>query len=61
MRTAERLRAACVEIRRKPYPIKDLVPLLQQAADDLDLMDNALMKACGDDPEVVTATIESQR
>ena len=31
----ERLRKAITEIRRKPYPISDLIPLLSAAADAL--------------------------
>lgn len=34
---AERLRKVVGEIRRKPYPISDLIPLLTQAADELDI------------------------
>lgn len=30
---AARLRAACADVRRKRFPIADLIPLLQQAAD----------------------------
>ena len=34
-RLPERLRKAITEIRRKPYPISDLIPLLSAAADAL--------------------------
>jgi hypothetical protein len=33
---AEQLRAAILDIRRKPYPISDLIPLLSRAADEID-------------------------
>lgn len=33
---AQRLRKIIGEIRRKPYPIKDLIPLLDQAATELE-------------------------
>ena len=33
---AYRLRFACSEVRRKSYPLSDLIPLLCQAADMLD-------------------------
>ena len=39
---SEELRTACADIRRKPYPIADLVPLLQRAADALDAAAAAL-------------------
>jgi uncharacterized protein YbaR (Trm112 family) len=29
---AQRLRTVILDIRRKPYPIKDLIPLLAEAA-----------------------------
>ena len=32
---ADRLRAAALDIRRKPYPISDIIPMLNQAADAL--------------------------
>jgi hypothetical protein len=35
--TAKKLRQVILEIRRKPYPIKDLIPLLGQAATELEL------------------------
>jgi hypothetical protein len=35
MTTAERLRKACEEVRRKDYPLSDLIPLMQRAADEL--------------------------
>ena len=34
--TIERLRAVAQDIRRKPYPISDIIPLLTQAADVLE-------------------------
>lgn len=40
--TAHRLREVCKEIRRKSYPIADLIPLLQQAADELDDMESII-------------------
>ena len=32
----ERLRKACEEVRRKSFPLSDLIPLLQEAADALE-------------------------
>jgi hypothetical protein len=32
---AQRLRAACESVRTKRYPLSDLIPLMQQAADAL--------------------------
>lgn len=40
--TAHRLREVSKEVRRKPYPIADLIPLLQQAADELDDMESII-------------------
>lgn len=40
--TAHRLREVCKDIRRKPLPISDLIPLLQQAADELDDMESII-------------------
>ena len=37
--TQERIRAAMQDIRRKSYPISDLIPMLAQAADELDAAD----------------------
>lgn len=34
--TAQQLRRVVLEIRRKPYPIKDLIPLLDKAATELE-------------------------
>jgi hypothetical protein len=34
--TANRLRAICADIRRKPYSLKELIPLMQIAADELE-------------------------
>lgn len=34
--TAQQLRRTILEIRRKPYPIKDLIPLLDKAATELE-------------------------
>lgn len=36
---ASRLRNACIEMRRKPFPISDLIPMLQEAADRIDLLE----------------------
>lgn len=36
----ERLRKVIGEVRRKPYPIKDLIPLLDEAATKLEQYDN---------------------
>jgi hypothetical protein len=36
MTTAQDLRRVIGEIRRKPYPIKDLIPLLDRAATELE-------------------------
>lgn len=38
MTTAEELRKIASEIRRTPRPIADLIPVLQRAADELDLL-----------------------
>jgi hypothetical protein len=35
-KVAESLRAAIDNMRRKSYPLSDLIPLMQQAADALD-------------------------
>jgi hypothetical protein len=43
----ERLRKVSGEIRRKPYPLKDFIPLLQEAADVID----SLYKYIEDTPE----------
>lgn len=34
--TANRLRAICEDIRRTPYPLAVLIPLMQKAADELE-------------------------
>jgi hypothetical protein len=34
--TATRLRAICADIRRKPYALEELIPLMQKAADELE-------------------------
>lgn len=34
--TAQQLRRVVAEIRRKPYPISDLIPLLDKAATELE-------------------------
>jgi hypothetical protein len=39
---AQDLRHAASEIRRRPYPISDLIPLLQRAADQLDALEDEL-------------------
>lgn len=36
---AIQLRKTITDIRTRPYPIKDLIPLLQQAADQLDRLE----------------------
>lgn len=41
-RLTQDLRHAVFEIRRKPYPISDLIPLLQRAADQLDDLEDEL-------------------
>ena len=42
MNHAERLRSVCADIRRKPYPISDVVPVMQAAADAIDAIQSAL-------------------
>lgn len=50
-----RLRKAVADIRRKPFPISDLIPLLTESADALDspapddhqAKDAALLELCG--------------
>lgn len=42
------LRKVIRDIRRKPYPIKDLIPLLQQAADQLDHLPQKKKDVCHD-------------
>lgn len=39
MTLQKRLRASINDIRRKPYPISDIIPLLVQAADMLDALE----------------------
>jgi hypothetical protein len=39
---SEQLRAAILDIRRKPYPISDLIPLLSRAADEIDNLNTTL-------------------
>lgn len=39
---ALRLRSACESVRRKEYPLSDLIPLMQQAADTLEAADAAI-------------------
>jgi len=41
MTTAQDLRKVIGEIRRRPYPIKDLIPLLDRAATELEKHDKA--------------------
>jgi len=41
MTTAQDLRRVIGEIRRRPYPIKDLIPLLDRAATELEKYDKA--------------------
>lgn len=38
-KVSERLREVILEIRRKPYPIADLIPLLDKAATELEACD----------------------
>ncbi len=40
MTTSHDLRRVIGEIRRKPYPIKDLIPLLDRAATELEKKDD---------------------
>lgn len=44
MTTAERLRKVIAEIRRKPYPISDLIPLLDKAATELEQLTEERVK-----------------
>jgi hypothetical protein len=39
----DRLRKVCSEIRRKPTPLSDLIPLLQEAADKIDYLEEDLI------------------
>lgn len=39
MTVSEKLRKVIAEIRRKPYPIKDLIPLLDEAATKLEKLE----------------------
>lgn len=41
-KTAKALRAACEQLRRSPMPIADIIPLLQLAADQIDLLVSAV-------------------
>lgn len=41
--TAQQLRRVVLEIRRKPYPIADLIPLLDKAAIELEKHDKEHM------------------
>jgi hypothetical protein len=34
-----RLRKLVDDIRRKPFPISDIIPLIQEAADELDILE----------------------
>ena len=56
MNYAERLRSFCADIRRKTYPISDVVPVMQAAADAIDAMqsalDDAVAKLAARDAEV---------
>ena len=36
MSTAQALRDACAKVRLKSFPLSDLIPLMQQAADELE-------------------------
>jgi hypothetical protein len=38
----DRLREVCLEIRRKPYPLSDLIPLLLEAVDYIDQLEREL-------------------
>ena len=39
MTIQERLRALVESIRRRPIPISDVIPLLLEAADDIDMLE----------------------
>lgn len=39
---SKRLRDICVDIRRKPVSLSELIPLMQQAADEIDKLEDAL-------------------
>lgn len=41
--TSERLRKVILEIRRKNYPISDLIPLLDKAATELEEAERKLL------------------
>ena len=64
---AERLRAACQKLRTTAMPLADLIPLAQQAADEIDRLQhnvqtykNALWRASGDDEECVDSYVASE-
>lgn len=40
--TSDRLRRVALTLRTKPIPIKDLIPLLQEAADEIDSLNSIL-------------------
>ena len=42
-----KLREFCADMRTKPYPIADVIPTLQLAADEIDSLETRL-KACED-------------
>lgn len=48
---SERLRMVCNEIRRNKMPLADLIPLLQQAADEIDRYEAECSSDYGSDPE----------
>lgn len=57
---AERIRNACAEMRRKPYPIADLIPLMQETADRIELLERLLQQEEGFDDELVKLRVFAQ-
>ena len=45
MTQAEQLRAWCAEVRRKPMPLADAVPMVQESADRIEALEAALREA----------------
>lgn len=43
---AKELRDLCQAIRTKPVPLKDIIPMLQRAADTIDELKNQLNDLC---------------
>ncbi len=67
LKLAERLRNQAAQLRAKSTPLADLIPLLQQVADELERQDHnfyvlkdAVWKSCGDDADCANETINSQ-